>query len=323
MTTASQVQLGSSVVFSAVPGNSDAVLGAGAPSAFDFLKPSPAAVTVNGAALAVPTGKSLLVAGGSLTINSAGGLTAPAGQIGVITVSVPTTVSFDPVTLLPAPVAASGPTTLTDDAQLSADGNGGGTISIQCGDLTVSGGAAIHADTLGTSAGRGVAINATGMVTLAGADAAGNDSVIQAQVGADATGSGGSVTISASALQATDGARVSTITYGQGNGGSVGVVVAGQAIFSGADANTNDSGIFANSNASGSAGSITLSAASLQVLGGAEVSSSTFGTGKGNSITINIAGDATLSAPMPRGSTPASMHVPIPAALVATPARPR
>ena len=145
VTTAAQVRLGPAAAFSATPGASDAALTAEAPSAFSFLSASPAGVTIHGAMLSVPTGGSVLIAAGSLTIDSGGGLSAPAGQIGVVTVSSPATVSFNPATLLPSSVTASafGPASLTDDAYLSADGAGGGLIAIQCGDLTVSGGAAV------------------------------------------------------------------------------------------------------------------------------------------------------------------------------------
>ncbi len=76
------------------------------------------------------------------------------------------------------------------------------------------------------------------------------------------------------------------------------VSVTGQASLSGAGPLGADSAILVDSTAtgmSGNAGSITLTAGSLQVLGGAKLSSSTVGAGAGGNVTATVSGQATIS----------------------------
>ena len=68
---------------SATVNPSDSVLTSAAPAAFGFLAKAPAGLTINGSTLAVPTGQSVLAVAGPIQV-SAGTVSAPGGQIGVV-----------------------------------------------------------------------------------------------------------------------------------------------------------------------------------------------------------------------------------------------
>jgi filamentous hemagglutinin family protein len=314
VSTADYTQLADGTRFTSSLSPPQALLTTAAPAAFGFLASHPTGISINGAQLTVPTGKSVLVAGGSLSVGSSGSVTASAGQIDVVAIASPAMVSFDPASLLPGPVtvAAMGPMTLTNDSQLSADGSGAGMIAIECGNLSLSGGSSIHADTVGTGTGRGITINATGLVALNGTDNSGNDSSLRAGVAAGASGAGGNIAIQASGLSLENGASVSTTTLGLGSGGNIVANISGQLTLSGAanvgyngvSASGNQSGVYADSGvfkdfmlpiAGGHAGSITVSTGRIEVLGGAQISSQTFTNGGGGNVAVKTVNDTVVS----------------------------
>jgi filamentous hemagglutinin family protein len=306
--TADRIKLAGGGNYAAIPSPADAVLTTSVPAAFGFLAARPAAVTINGATLSVPAGKTILAAAGAVTISDSASLSAPAGQIAVIAVAAPATIGFSPLKPQPEHLigAATGPVTLSDNAQVSADGNGGGSISVQCGNLSLASGAAIHANTLGSGAGRGIVVAAAGAVSVAGDTSGGDLAGIVAAVAGGATGSGGNIQINAASLIVTNGAGITTRTNGSGDGGSITARLSGPVTLSGAAAVATgsgvsflDAGIYATTAGGGKAGSIRLTAAGLNVLDGAEVSSSTFGSGKGGNLSLEVSGNALLSGTQP------------------------
>jgi hypothetical protein len=99
-------------------------------------------------------------------------------------------------------------------------------------------------------------------------------------------------------LQLLHAGVISSSTYGGGNGGNVTVKVSGAALLSGADALGDDSGIYATSEsygAGGDAGTIALAAGRLQVLGGAEITATTFGRGNANDVGVTVFGPAVVA----------------------------
>jgi filamentous hemagglutinin family protein len=258
------------------PGGS--TLSAAPPAAFGFLTATPGAITVYGASLEVPTGKTLALAGG--TVDIAGGtLQAPAGAIHLTSVA-----STGEVPVAPgaghATVTAHGDLGISAGSVLDVSNptnlNSGSGISIHAGDLAIDD-SLIQSYNYGSGAGANILLSADSVMTLTngtdisavalGSGSGGaitfktgsnggiliDDSTVSA--GGVATGAGGPIAISAPLLQLQDNAVIGSFTEGVGAGGPIAV-----------------------------------SAQSLQILSGAEIDSDAEGSGPGGAITANVAG---------------------------------
>src|SRR5207244_10818050 len=106
-----------------------------------------------------------------------------------------------------------------------------------------------------------------------------------------ASGNAGSVTAAASQIKIGTGAEISSTTAGTGSGGSVTVTTPGSLVLNGGgDANTQIAAS-AIGPKSGPGGSVSVSAGTLTVQGGAQIASSTAGPGKGGDVNITVASD--------------------------------
>ncbi|MDM8558052.1 filamentous hemagglutinin N-terminal domain-containing protein [Candidatus Parabeggiatoa sp. HSG14] len=180
----------------------------------------------------------------------------------------------------------------------SEDDNAGnaGNIVLEVGELKLMDGAGIASETVGSGQGGNVTIEVN----------AGKMILDEAWI-FDATfgiGKGGNVVIRVKAGQLIilNGTQVAASTFGSGKGGNVDIKVAEGVIVSGGYGEDFPSGIFSSSEASsedniegGDAGTITLEAKELSITDGAEIGTTTWGTGKGGSITLRINGLATLN----------------------------
>jgi filamentous hemagglutinin family protein len=118
-----------------------------------------------------------------------------------------------------------------------------------------------------------------------------------------ASGDGSTITLATGSISLTNGAQVDVSTRGSGRGGTLVVNNAGAIRIEGtrvvdAEAgNKAPSGFFSNAESSGLAGGIVVSTASLEVLGGGEVSSSARrgSTGAGGRIAITASGIVRVS----------------------------
>lgn len=132
---------------------------------------------------------------------------------------------------------------------------------------------------------------------------------IISQVREGATGSGGAVIVSAPQLRLFDGGRISSLSFGDGDGGSVAVnaaesiVISGLAI--GTDGEDFNSGILTENYSAGSGGNISISTGELSLLDEGQILSfvSPIATGSGGNINVFAAESvtargATLSTPV-------------------------
>jgi large exoprotein involved in heme utilization and adhesion len=157
-----------------------------------------------------------------------------------------------------------------------------GDVTINTGSLLVEDGATVNASTGGAGNGGNLTVNASQSVQLIGE---------LATVRANTLGAGkaGDVMINTGSLLVRDGAVVSASTAGQGNGGSLTVNASSVQVIG----TTADGQFFtalsatAAPGSSGKAGDITVNTGSLLVQDGAQVSTSTFGVGKGGNLTVN------------------------------------
>jgi filamentous hemagglutinin family protein len=278
-TTADYLRLGdqgsvNSGIFHANP-SAPSVLTTAPVTAFGFLGPNPAAITVQGSNLSVPVGQSLSLVAGDVTIQAgtledgtvqAAHLSAPGGHINLISVASEGEVLF-PSFDLAANVngqsfSALGTITISDGAIVDVSNDPAGTVLIRGGQLVISG-ATISADTV---------------------DANGAPIAVDIQVTGDVS------------ITAEQGPAITARTTGSGNAGEI-RIVSGSMEVTGI---TEDvlSVIDSHTSGTGNGGNINITTGSLLLTGDPvglvfPINSGTTGEGTGGNITIT-AKDVTM-----------------------------
>ncbi|QDL07182.1 hypothetical protein DP113_03960 [Brasilonema octagenarum UFV-E1] len=209
--------------------------------------------------------------------------TSGQGNGGNITINARDTVSL----------AGDGTSIITDVNQVDAEQikRNGGNISITTDKLSLTNGAQLSASTGGLGDAGNVIVSAR-EVSFAGISSDGEDnypSGIFSRVEDTGIGNGGEIRISADKLSLTDGALLSTSTFGQGNAGKVKLDIRNGITITGVNDGTR-SGIFSNVNtgAVGNAGGIDINARSLSLTNGGRISTTNTNTGTGAAGNINI-----------------------------------
>lgn len=292
-------------------------------AAFGFLNSSPAALTVAGSQLKVPTGKTLSMVGGTLQIGQRSALIAPSGRINLTSMASPGEVSGQALDLNLA--APTGVITIAEGSRISSSGGllaagPGGEIAIQAEQVNLNNSyiesrtyrgdgqkidirvknLVIEGGQLTTSLrtrGKGSNINifATDSVTLTGIDQRhAQGSSIMAEVKNNAQGAGGTINIETSQLQLVDGAVITTITQGAGMGGNI-IIKATEGVFLAGESSKNPSSLLALTTTSGGAGTIEVEAEQLILREGTQISTESSGTGQGGNITLQVTGLMSLS----------------------------
>ncbi len=176
------------------------------------------------------------------------------------------------------------------DATTTAQGRSG-NITVNTPSLSVLDGGQIVALTFGAADAGDLQIRASQIELLRGSPARplGPSSFSSRVFGANSSGSGGSINIQADRLVVADGAFISSGTFGRGNAGSISVNASEMEFLRGA-ADFGPSGLFAQTQpgSAGDGGNITLVGTRLQVLDGARVEASTFGTGDTGSLSVAV-----------------------------------
>jgi large exoprotein involved in heme utilization and adhesion len=209
----------------------------------------------------------------------------------------------------------SAPRLTMDEGLIQADAGEGssgnaGDIEVRAGRLTLSGGAQISTSTRGSGRGGALTVVAADAFTIAGRDR--EDSRVPSGLFSDteASGDAGNIVVEGGSLTLTDGAQISSSTFGEGRSGtitvaatdSISITGGASALFSNT-ANRGDAGRLSISTprltmdegdiqtnaapgSSGSAGSIDVRAGRLTLTGGAQISSGTFGEGRGGTVRV-------------------------------------
>jgi filamentous hemagglutinin family protein len=107
-------------------------------------------------------------------------------------------------------------------------------------------------------------------------------------------GDGGFLALKSGTLTLQEGARISAITEGPGQGGTIDIQVNGLITIKGEGRDASYSGIFARTYGSGKGGDVKLRADELMLKDGAAISASSFGAGPGGQIDIQVNGPVTL-----------------------------
>ena len=166
----------------------------------------------------------------------------------------------------------------------------GGNVVINTNSLEVTNRALLSASTFGTGDAGNVVITARDRVIFDGTSADGEfSSAALSTVGAEAEGVGGNVEISTNSLDVLNGAQLVASTFGTGDAGDVVITASDRVIFDGTSADGKVSSAAASTvgaEAEGVGGNVEISTNSLDVLNGAQLVASTFGTGDAGDVVI-------------------------------------
>ncbi len=246
--------------------------------------------------LEVDPGNNLALIGGQIDFEG-GQVTAMGGNIELGGLSVAGTVGINEDGSLSFPEGVTKANiNLSNAADVDARGTGGGSVTVNAGNLNVAAGefgsslisAGIRAESTSAEAQAGdVTINVAEKITL-------NDSRITNRVESGGVGNSGRIAINTGSIEAINGGSISASTFGQGNAGSVGITATGNIIFDGETlGGTDSSGAFSQvaPGAEGDAGGVTISTTNLTLTNGGSISASTFGQGNAGSVGITATGN--------------------------------
>lgn len=171
-----------------------------------------------------------------------------------------------------------------------------GNLTINTRSLFVRNGAALSASTFGKGNAGNVTIRATDAVSLDGVGNNGRPSGVGSQVGPGAEGDGGNVTIDAGTVSVTNGALLSTNTFGTGDAGNVAIRAIKAVSFDGTGRNGLPSAAVSQVvfGAEGNGGNVDIQADTLSITNGALLSTTTAGKGNAGNVAVQAADTVSL-----------------------------
>ncbi|WP_375452945.1 filamentous hemagglutinin N-terminal domain-containing protein [uncultured Nostoc sp.] len=232
------------------------------------------ATAVNGGSIAINTRNLEIIGESSLVAGIESGLGSDNNKAGNIEVNATGAISLD------------NESQIVNQVRREANGQAG-DVNITASTLQVKGGSQVSTGTFGTGKGGNLTVDAQDVQVI-------NGSADQFPSGLFASaesnsGDGGNLTIKTNSLLVQDGAVVETSTFGAGKGGNLTIDAQDvQLINESADAQFGSIlSASAYPNSTGNAGDLTIKTNTLLVRDGAEVSTGTFGAGKGGNLTID------------------------------------
>ncbi|MEM9484259.1 MAG: filamentous hemagglutinin N-terminal domain-containing protein [Cyanobacteria bacterium P01_F01_bin.116] len=182
-------------------------------------------------------------------------------------------------------------------SRIASGGEGqGGDIQINAGNLEVLGGAQISSSTFGLGDAGDVTLNIVGLVLLEGSAnvvgtrTLGTPSGAFSSVARNGIGQGGTVQVTAGNLTVSNGATISTTSRGIGDSGTVILDIDQLARFEGSNpVDGSRSGVLSRIEQLGQGGNIQITAGNLEVLDGAQLTTSIFGVGTAGDVILNVA----------------------------------
>jgi large exoprotein involved in heme utilization and adhesion len=176
-------------------------------------------------------------------------------------------------------------------------------VVVEAPRVTLTEGAQIGSGSFGPGQGGTVQVTAADTLTLTGRSSNG---LFASSIFADARGTGagagnaGSVVVEAPRVTLTEGAQISSSTFGPGQGGTVQVTAADTLTLSGTSPDGRfPSGIRATAQGTGTgagdAGAVVVAAHTGRIADGAQISSSTLGPGQGGTMTVTTTDALTIT----------------------------
>ena len=172
------------------------------------------------------------------------------------------------------------PTRLSTDVDLGATGDGG-DLAIATEYLLVADGGQVNTTTFDLGDAGNLTVEASEIEIIG--ESADGESPIGLFAQGD-TGNGGNLSIVTDYLLVADGAQISTTTFGSGDAGNLSVTAEEIELIGASD--ELESGLFATTEAEGNGGSLDLATDYLLVADGAEISTTTFGSGDAGNLSV-------------------------------------
>ncbi|MFP4120293.1 MAG: filamentous hemagglutinin N-terminal domain-containing protein, partial [Coleofasciculus sp.] len=233
--------------------------------------------TGNAGNLTLKTGELLVSQGGQILVatlgeGNGGELTVNATQIELIGTN---------------PIIYGFPNGLFAGVAPNATGTGG-NVTIFTQGLRIVDGALLDASTFGEGDAGDLRVVASDRIEVMGFDPQGNASFIAAQVNPGATGDAGNLTLETGELLVSQGGQIGVSTFAEGNGGELNVNASQIELIGDNPINGAPSALFARveDGATGDGGDVTISTRGLRIIGGAILSTSTFGEGDAGDLRV-------------------------------------
>ena len=317
-TTANAIQFGDQGFFSATNPTAPALLTV-QPSAFLFNQINPAPIVNNsvaaaapnpsgalGIGLRVPAGSSLTLLGGNVSSNR-GGMNAVGGRIEIGGLSQPGTVVLNSDDSLSFPSGVARAEVSLRNPRIDVAAGGGGTITINAGNLEILGDSSRLFAGIGFRSGF-VGAQAGDITLNADTIRLGGGAVIDNGVRALSVGNSGNIRITTNSLSLTEGSRLRSIGIGQGNVGSIIIHARDRISIDGVNPNNNEvSGIFSTIGVTtvvggpgviaffaGNSGDIRITTGFLSLTNRGQLVTSTLGKGNAGNVIIDARDDVSL-----------------------------
>ncbi|WP_017660965.1 two-partner secretion domain-containing protein [Baaleninema simplex] len=161
----------------------------------------------------------------------------------------------------------------------------GSTLTVETGTLGVLAGANLRSVSFGSGRAGDIIVNASESIAIAGTRSPSDVAIISST--ATDRGATGNLAIATGTLDIRGGAQLSALNFGTGRVGNVTVEASESVRVSGRTPNGNlGSGIFAQTVGPTDSGQLAIASRRVSILNGAQVSTTTFGGGRGGNLTI-------------------------------------
>ncbi|KST70052.1 two-partner secretion domain-containing protein [Mastigocoleus testarum] len=169
----------------------------------------------------------------------------------------------------------------------NAVGNSGG-IEINAGNVEVTNGGQLSANTLGTGDAGKITISARDKVVFDDQSPFGKLSSAFSQVRENAVGNSGGIEINANNVEVTNGGQLSATTLNRGNAGLIKINATDKVVFDGVSRFGNLSSAISQvkENAEGDSEGIEINGSNVEITGGAQLTATTLGKGDSGKISI-------------------------------------
>ncbi|BDA67316.1 hypothetical protein CAL7716_014820 [Calothrix sp. PCC 7716] len=259
--------------------------------------------------LQVSNGQTLLLLGGNVTVDD-GRLIARGGRVEIGAVAGTGSVGLNANGSLNFPdTVERGSIVFNNKASANRSGidvryTSGGDIGITAKNITLNSGSQLRAGIAANSGssesmGGDLIVNATGEVRMTG-----DDTRMANDVRENAIGKAGNIKLAANSLVVTDGAQLSSSTFGIGDGGNV-AITAERVLLNGVRADERGaSAVYSRveQGARGNGGVVQIFTKVLEVNNGAAISSETNGNGSAGNVFIEASERATFDGSSPSGT---------------------